>query len=51
MLKIELTPAELQTLVGLMDAGTKAVGIRALVPEAISIIQKLEQAQKETDNG
>jgi hypothetical protein len=51
MIKIELTHEELQTLVGMMDAGVRQVGIRALVPEAISILQKLEQAQKETDNG
>jgi hypothetical protein len=51
MIKIELTHEELQALVGLIDAGVRQVGLRALVPEAISILQKLEQAQKENDDG
>ncbi len=49
MIRIELTPEELACLVGLMDAGTRAVGLRALTPPAVAIIQKLDQAQKEHD--
>ncbi len=51
MIKIELTEEELTCLVGLMDAGTRAVGLRALTQEAITIITKLEEARKENDNG
>ena len=53
MHKIELTDQELQALAGLLDAGVKALGIRA-VKDAASILEKLEQAanpQKDHDNG
>ena len=53
MHKIELTDQELQALAGLLDAGVKALGIRA-VKDAASILEKLEVAansEKEQDNG
>ena len=53
MNKIELTDQELQALAGLLDAGVKALGIRA-VKDAASILEKLEAAansEKEQDNG
>lgn len=45
MYKLELTEQEMQSLAGLLDAGVKAVGLRA-VREACSMLDKLEQAQK-----
>ena len=53
MKQIELTDQELQALAGLLDAGVKALGIRA-VKDAASILEKLEAAassEKEQDNG
>ena len=54
MHKIELTDQELQALAGLLDAGVKALGIRA-VKDAATILEKLEavasQPQGEQDNG
>lgn len=43
MIKLELTNDELQALVGLLDAGVKAVGLRG-VKEAAALITKLEEA-------
>lgn len=43
MIKIELTNDELQALVGLLDAGVKAVGLRG-VKEASALLAKLEEA-------
>jgi hypothetical protein len=52
MHKIELTDAELQALVGLLDAGVKALGLRA-VKDAAALLEKIEAAanKEETDNG
>jgi hypothetical protein len=52
MHNIELTDSELQALVGLIDAGVRATGLRA-VKDAASLLEKLEAAAqpKETDNG
>ena len=53
MHKIELTDQELQALAGLLDAGVKTLGIRA-VKDAAIILEKLEAAaksEKEQDNG
>ena len=53
MHKIELTDQELQSLAGLLDAGVKALGLRA-VKDAASLLEKLEQAaspEKDQDNG
>jgi hypothetical protein len=45
MHKIELTQQELQALSGLLDAGVRAVGLRA-VKDAASILAKLEKAEQ-----
>lgn len=51
---ITFTDAELQALAGLLDAGVRASGLRA-VKDAASILAKLEEAaqaaNKEADNG
>jgi len=53
---IELTDQELQSLAGLLDAGVKALGLRA-VKDAATLLDKLEAAANETpivedeDNG
>lgn len=51
MTTIELTDQELQALAGLMDAGVKALGLRA-VKDAASLLTKLEEATQpqETTN-
>ena len=43
MIKLELTEQETQALAGLLDAGVKALGLRA-VKDAASLLQKLEDA-------
>ena len=53
MHKIEFTDHELQALAGLLDAGVKALGLRA-VKDAATILEKLEaasQPQEDQDNG
>lgn len=45
MIKIELTDQELQALAGLLDAGVKALGLRA-VKDAATLLDKLEEATK-----
>lgn len=52
MITLTLTEAELQALAGLLDAGVKAVGLRA-VKEAAALLVKIEEATqpKETDHG
>ena len=47
MLTLNLTPAEFQALAGLIDAGVRQVGIRAITPEALSILGKLQAAADE----
>lgn len=50
MTKIELTEQELQALVGLMNAGVQALGLRA-VKDAAVLIEKIEAAANaETSN-
>jgi hypothetical protein len=50
MITLTLTEQEVQTLAGLMDAGVKAIGLRA-VKDAASLLEKLEAAtQEEQDN-
>lgn len=49
MTKLELTDQELQALAGLMDAGVKALGLRA-VKEAASLLIKLEEATQEKES-
>jgi len=44
---IELTDQELQSLAGLLDAGVKALGLRA-VKDAATLLDKLEAAANET---
>lgn len=43
MFTITLTESELQALAGLLDAGVRATGIRA-VKEAATLLEKLEAA-------
>ena len=43
MHKLELTDHELQALAGLLDAGVKTLGLRA-VKDAASLLEKLEAA-------
>ena len=49
MTKLELTDQELQALAGLMDAGVKALGLRA-VKDAASLLTKLEEATQPKEN-
>ncbi len=49
MITLELTNDELQALAGLLDAGVRATGLRA-VKEAASLIEKLEAATKEEND-
>ena len=46
MITLTLTEQEIQTLAGLLDAGVKAVGLRA-VKDAASLLEKLETATQE----
>lgn len=55
MKTITLTDHELQALAGLLDAGVKALGLRA-VKDAATLLDKLEAAtqnpkNEDTDNG
>jgi len=52
MITLELTNDELQALAGLLDAGVRATGLRA-VKEAAALLEKLEAATqpKDEDNG
>ena len=52
MTTLQLTDHELQALAGLLDAGVKALGLRA-VKDAASLLTKLEaatQPQEPTDD-
>lgn len=53
MHNLELTDHEIQALAGLMDAGVKALGLRA-VKDAASLLEKLEAVAttptQETEN-
>lgn len=46
MADLNLTPAELQVLAGLLDAGVRHVGLRAISEEALSIVRKIEAASE-----
>ena len=48
MTTIELTDHELQALAGLLDAGVKALGLRA-VKDAATLLAKLEEATQPTE--
>lgn len=52
MIKIELLEQEIESLAGLLDAGVKAVGLRA-VKDATVLLTKIEEAvytQKEKED-
>ena len=49
MIKIALTKEELEALAGLLDAGVKALGLRA-VKDAASLLVKLEAAAQQKDS-
>lgn len=44
---LELTPGEFNALVGLLDAGVKTVGIRALEDDTVSLTKKLKKATEQ----
>jgi hypothetical protein len=46
---LTLTDQELQALAGLMDAGVKALGLRA-VKDAATLLAKLEEATQPKEN-
>lgn len=48
MITITFTEQELQSLAGLLDAGVKTLGLRA-VKDAASLLEKLEQATQHKD--
>jgi hypothetical protein len=45
MITLTLTEQEVQALAGLLDAGVKAVGLRA-VKDAASLLTKMEEASQ-----
>ena len=49
MTTLELTDQEIQALAGLLDAGVKAVGLRA-VKDAASLLEKLEAATQQEES-
>ena len=49
MITLELTNDEMQALAGLLDAGVRATGLRA-VKDAATLLEKLEAATKEESN-
>lgn len=48
--RVELTEQEMKALSGLLDAGVRAVGIRA-VKGAAALLDKIETAISEVQNG
>lgn len=50
MIKLELTKEELQALVGLLNAGVQATGLRA-VKDAAVLIDKIEKAVEVANKG
>jgi hypothetical protein len=48
MITLTLTEQEVQALAGLLDAGVKAVGLRA-VKDAATLLAKLEEAAQQKD--
>jgi hypothetical protein len=48
MTTIEFTDQEIQSLAALMDAGVKAIGLRA-VKDAASLLEKLEAATQQEE--
>jgi len=48
MITLELTETELQSLAGLLDAGVKTVGLRA-VKDAAILLEKIENATTTTN--
>ena len=49
MITLKLTEQETQALAGLLDAGVKAIGLRA-VKDAATLIEKLEAAVQEQND-
>lgn len=48
MTQITLTETELQALLGLLDAGVRATGLRA-VKDAATLLEKIEAAAQDKD--
>ena len=50
MTTLDLTDDELQALAGLLDAGVKALGLRA-VKDAATLLAKMEEATQSKESG
>ena len=48
-MKVELTKAELDMIVQLMDVGCKTVGLQAVKPETLSVLSKFSVAIQEAN--
>jgi hypothetical protein len=48
--KVELTKEEIRTIAGLLDAAVRSVGLRALTREAVSVVEKLNEAANRPDD-
>jgi hypothetical protein len=46
-MKFDLTPAQFQALVGMMDVAVKTLGIRALEDDVVSLMQAVKAAAQE----
>lgn len=46
MFLLELTKEELQALAGLLDAGVRATGLRAITPETLAVMEKLKTLEE-----
>ena len=44
IIKLEITDKELEAVVGLMDAGVKAVGLQGVRLEVLTVIEKFQKA-------
>ena len=48
-MKLELSKSEAEAVLGLLDAGVRATGLRAVQIEVVSVLRKLEQAVSEAE--
>ena len=46
---LDLTPAQFQALVGMMDVAVKTLGIRALEDDVVSLMQAVKAVTVKTD--
>jgi hypothetical protein len=47
---LELTPAQFQTLAGLLDAAIKTLGIRAMEDDVVDVMQVIKAAAQTEQN-